>query len=134
MPDETAQTPAPEVETSSAPKDLRAELFEDFLTRTAARFKLKVKFKLDGKYTAGDFVNCGIQNKIRDKLIKLAPTEEAAIRTDVSRVFGQGDLVNFLSHDNPGRLEVTFDQAKDFVRGVRDLTTRCEEHKLIKGR
>lgn len=29
MPDETAQTPAPEVETSSAPKDLRAELEAD---------------------------------------------------------------------------------------------------------
>ena len=134
MPDETAQTPAPEVETSSAPKDLRAELFEDFLTRTAARFKLKVKFKFDSRHSAGDFLSCGIQGVIRDRLIKLAPTEEAAIRTNVSRVFGQGGLVNFLSHDNPGRFEVTFDQAKDFVRGVRDLTTRSEEHKLIKGR
>ncbi|MFN9247429.1 MAG: hypothetical protein ACK6DS_10215, partial [Planctomycetota bacterium] len=107
---------------------------EDFLKRTAAKLELKVKFKLDGKYTAGDFVNCGIQDAIRDTLIKLAPTEDTAIRTDVGRVFGQVDLVNFLSHDNPGRLEVTFDQAKDFVRGVRDLTKRCETHKIIKGR
>jgi len=109
-------------------------ILEDFLKRTAARLELKVKFKLDGKYMAGDFVNCGIQDAIRDKLIKLAPTEDSAIRTDVGRVFGQGDLVNFLSHDNPGRLEVTFDQAKDFVRGVRDLTKRCETHRIIKGR
>lgn len=109
-------------------------ILEDFLKRTAARLELKVKFKFDGKYTAGDFVNAGIQDAIRDALIKMAPTEDTAIRTDVGRVFGQGDLVNFLSHDNPGRLEVTFDQAKDFVRGVRDLTTRCEEHKIIKGR
>jgi hypothetical protein len=71
---------------------------------------------------------------IRDSLIKLAPAEDTAIKTDVGRVFGQGDLVNFLSHDNPGRLEVTIDQAKDFVRGVRDLTQRCETHKIIKGR
>ncbi|MFO0263609.1 MAG: hypothetical protein ACK53V_18430, partial [Planctomycetota bacterium] len=79
-------------------------------------------------------LNCGIQDAIRDTLITLAPTEDTASRTDVRRVFGQVDLVNFLSHDNPGRLEVTFDQAKDFVRGVRDLTKRCETHKIIKGR
>ena len=109
-------------------------ILEDFLKRTAAKLESKVKFKLDGKYTAGDFVNSGTQDAIRDTLIKLAPTEDTAIRTDVGRVFGQGDLVNFLSHDNPGRLEVTFDQAKDFVRGVRDLTKRCETHKIIKGR
>ena len=66
--------------------------------------------------------------------MKVAPADETKIRTEVGRVFGQGDLVNFLSHDNPGRLEVTFDQAKDFVQGLRDLTKRCEAHKLIKGR
>jgi len=109
-------------------------ILEDFLKRTAAKLELKVRFKLDGKYTAGDFVNSGIQDAIRDTLIKLAPPEDTAIRTDVGRVFGQGDLVNFLSHDNPGRLEVTFDQAKDFVLGVRELTKRCETHKIIKGR
>ena len=109
-------------------------ILEDFLKRTAAKLELKIKFKFDGKYTSGDFANAGIQDAIRDTLIKLAQAEDTAIRTDVGRVFGQGDLVNFLSHDNPGRLEVTFDQAKDFVRGVRDLTKRCETHKIIKGR
>lgn len=109
-------------------------ILEDFLKRTAAKLELKVQFKFDGKYTAGDFVNSGIQDAIRDTLIKLSPTEDTAIRTDVGRVFGQGDLVNFLSHDNPGRLEVTFDQAKDFVSGVRDLIKRCEARKIIKGR
>jgi len=109
-------------------------ILEDFLKRTAEKLDVKVKFKLDGKYTAGDFVTSGIQDQIRERLIKEAPTEETAIRTDVARVFGQGDLVNFLSHANSGRLEVTFDQAKDFVRGVRDLAKRCETHKIIKGR
>jgi hypothetical protein len=109
-------------------------ILEDFLKRTATKLELKVKFKIDGKYTVGDFLNAGIQDVIRDSLIKLAPAEDTAIKTDVGRVFGQGDLVNFLSHDNPGRLEVTIDQAKDFVRGVRDLTRRCETHKIIKGR
>jgi hypothetical protein len=109
-------------------------ILEDFLKRTAAKLELKVKFKIDGRYTAGDFVNSGIQDVIRDSLIKFTPAEDTAIKTDVGRVFGQGDLVNFLSHDNPGRLEVTIDQAKDFVRGVRDLTQRCETHKIIKGR
>jgi recombinational DNA repair ATPase RecF len=109
-------------------------ILEDFLKRTAAKLELKLKFKFDGKYTTGDFVTAGIQDVIRESLIKLVPADETGVRTDVGRVFGQGDLVNFLSHDNPGRLEVTFDQAKDFVRGVRDLTKRCEDHKLIKGR
>jgi DNA repair exonuclease SbcCD ATPase subunit len=109
-------------------------ILEDFLKRTASKLDLKVRFKFDGKYTAGDFLTAGIQDKIRDNLIKLVPIDETRIRTDVGRVFGQGDLVNFLSHDNPGRLEVTFDQAKDFVRGLRDLTKRCEDHKLIKDR
>ena len=109
-------------------------ILEDFLKRTATMLDFKMKFKFDGNYTSGDFVNAGIHDAIRDKLIKLAPTEDAAIRTDVVRVFGQGNLVNFLSHDNRGRLEVTFDQAKDFVHGVRALTKRCETHKLIKGR
>ncbi len=109
-------------------------ILEDFIKRSAAKLEVKVRFKIAGKYTAGDFITAGIQNTIRETLVKLAPAAEMDIRTDVGRVFGQGDLVNFLSHDNPGRLEVTFDQAKDFVRGLRDLTKRCEEHKLIKGR
>ena len=109
-------------------------ILEDFLKRTAAKIEVKVKYKIDGKYTAGDFLHAGIQDTIRKALIEFAPADEAAICTDIARVFGQGDLVNFLSHDNLGRLEVTFDQAKDFVHGVRDLTKRCEDHKLIKGR
>jgi hypothetical protein len=109
-------------------------IMEDFLKRVAAKLEVKVKFKMDGKYTAGDFMGAGIQDTIREKLIGLSPHDEKEIKRDLSRVFGQGDLVNFLSHDNPGRLEVTFDQAKDFVRGLRDLTKRCETHGLIKGR
>ena len=43
-------------------------------------------------------------------------------------------LVNDLSHDNSGRLEITFDQAKDFVAGLKSLTKKSEAHNLIKGR
>jgi predicted ATP-binding protein involved in virulence len=109
-------------------------VIEDFLKRTAAKQELKVKFKPDGSYTGGDFVNAGIQNVIRDELIRLDGANEADILTDVGRVFGQGNLINDLSHDNPGRLEITFDQATDFVAGLKSLTKRCEDHKLIKGR
>lgn len=109
-------------------------ILEDFLKRAAVKLELKVRFRIDGKYTAGDFVIAGIQDVIRNSLIKASPGEETDICTDVGRVFGQGDLVNFLSHDNLGRLEVTFDQARDFVQGLSDLTKRCEVHKLIKGR
>lgn len=107
---------------------------EDFLKRTAAKLELKVKFKPDGSYTGGDFVTAGIQNRIRDELIGLDGANEADILTDVGRVFGQGNFINDLSHDNPGRLEISFDQAKDFVAGLKSLTKRCEDHKLIKGR
>lgn len=109
-------------------------ILEDFLKRTSAKLEVKVKFKIDGKYTAGDFLIAGIQDVIRDTLIKLDASDKTGILNEVGRVFGQGDLVNFLSHDNPGRLEVSLDQAIDFVSGVRALTKRCEMHKLIKGR
>lgn len=106
---------------------------EDFLKRTAAKLELKVKFKADGNYTGGDFVTAGIQNLIRDELIRLDGANQSDILTDVGRVFGQGNFINDLSHDNPGRLEITFGQAKDFVVGLKSLTKRCEDHKLIKG-
>ena len=106
---------------------------EDFLKRTAAKLKLKVKFKADGNYTSGDFVIAGIQKRIRNELIRLDGANEADILTDIGRFFGQGNFINDLSHDNPGRLEITFDQAKDFVEGLKSLTKRCEDHQLIKG-
>ncbi len=109
-------------------------VIEDFLKRTAAKLELKVKFKPGGSYTGGDFVNVGIQKRIRDELIRLDGADEADILTDVGRVFGQGNFINDLSHDNLGRLEISFDQAKDFVAGLKSLTKRCEDHKLIKGR
>jgi len=109
-------------------------VIEDFMKRSAEKIELKMKFKSNGRYTGGDFVAAGLQDKIRDELIKLDGENEADIRRDIGRVFGQDDLINFLSHDNPGRLEITFDQAKDFVEGLRSLTRRCEVHKLIKGR
>jgi hypothetical protein len=109
-------------------------VLEDFLTRSAAKIELKVRFKADGKYTAGDFVLAGIADELRKLLVKADTANEAAIGIDLARVLGQGDLINFLSHNNPGRLEVTFDQARDFISGLRSLLTRCEEHKLIKGK
>jgi DNA repair exonuclease SbcCD ATPase subunit len=109
-------------------------VIEDFLKRTAAKLQLKVRFKPDGNYAGGDFVVAGIQNKIRVELIRLDGANEADILTDVGRVFGQGNFINDLSHDNPGRLEISFDQAKDFVTGLKSLTKRCVDHKLIKGR
>jgi len=109
-------------------------VLEDFLVRTAAKIELKVRFNADGKYTAGDFVFAGITDKLRELLIKADPSKEKAINIDIARVLGQGDLINFLSHNNPGRLEVTFDQARDFVTGLENLLANCGEHKLIKGK
>jgi energy-coupling factor transporter ATP-binding protein EcfA2 len=109
-------------------------VLEDFLTRASAKIELRVRFKSDGKYTAGDFVVAGIADDLRKLLVKADPSNEAPIGIDLARVLGQGDLINFLSHNNPGRLEVTFDQARDFITGLRSLLARCEEHKLIKGK
>ncbi len=109
-------------------------VLEDFLSRTAEKSELKVRFKSDGKYTAGDFVSAGIADELRKRLVKADPTSEKAVGVDIARVLGQGDFINFLSHNNPGRLEVTFDQAKDFISGLKSLSAHCEEHKLIKGK
>ncbi len=108
-------------------------VLEDFLKRVADKIELEVRFKADGKYTSGDFVVAGIQDQIRDKLIQASPADEAEIKRQIGRVFGMGDLINFLSHDNPGRLEVTFEQATDFVGGLKSLTARCKAGKLMKG-
>jgi len=92
-----------------------------------------VEYHINGKYTAGDFQFAGIHDKLRERLIEKTPNEEAAIKIDISRVFGTGDLINFLSHDNPGRLEVTLTKTKDFVNGLKSLEQRCKTHKLVKG-
>jgi ubiquinone/menaquinone biosynthesis C-methylase UbiE len=108
-------------------------VLEGFLKRVAEKMEFKVKYKFDGKYTSGDFsVRAGIQNEIRKSLIAKSPAEEADITQDVGRVFGTGDLINFLSHDNPRRLEVTLPDAKDFVAGIKALTKRCQDNHLIK--
>ena len=109
-------------------------VFEDFLKRTAAKMQLEVKFKFDGKYTSGDFMIARTYSKVRDKLIQLNSEDEVAIREVFGRVFGQGELMNYLSHDSPGRFEITYSQANDFVQGLRELTIRCEENSLIRGR
>jgi hypothetical protein len=109
-------------------------VIEDFMKRCAEKIELKIKFKTDGKYTGGDFVAAGLQDKIREQLTRLDGDNKIDICQDIGKVFGQGDFINFLSHDNPGRLEVTIDQARDFVDGLRSLTERCQAHRLIRGR
>ena len=107
-------------------------VIEDFLKRTAAKLELKVKFKSNGNYTSGDFVSVGIRDEIRDELIRLDGINKDDIRNDISKVFGQANFINDLSHDNQGRLDITFDQAKAFVKGLISLIKRCEDHSLIK--
>ncbi len=108
-------------------------VLEDFLKRTAEVLKVRVEFRFDGKYVSGAFVNAGIQDAIRKALVEKSQGEENDITQDVARVFGAGDLINFLSHDNPGRLQVTLGQTKDFVGGLESLTARCKAHHLMKG-
>ncbi len=108
-------------------------VLEDFLKRVAARTGLEVRYSFDGKYTSGDFVFAGIQNEIRKQLIDKTPADDPDIKRDIGRVFGTGDLINFLSHDNPGRLEVTLAQTVDFVLGLKALKKRCLDNQLMKG-
>lgn len=108
-------------------------VFEDFLKRVGDKIELDVRYHVDGRYTAGDFTTAGIQNKILRKLVAVNPSAEAEIKQDLQRVFGTGDLTNVLSHDNPARLEVTLNEAKDFVAGLRSLTGRCQDARIIKG-
>jgi Chromosome segregation ATPases len=108
-------------------------VLEDFLKRVADKMELEIKYHIDGKYLAGDFKFAGIHDNLRERLIEKAPNEEGEIKKDISRVFGAGDLINFLSHDNPGRLGVTLDETKDFVDSLKTLKEQCEKYKLIRG-
>jgi hypothetical protein len=108
-------------------------VLEDFLKRVADKTELKVKYNINGRYVAGDFQLAGISKTIRGRLIEEAGNEAEEIVKDIDRVFGTGNLINFLSHDNPGRLEVTLTETKDFVSGLKSLEQRCKTHKLIKG-
>ena len=108
-------------------------VLEDFLKRVADKMELKVRYHVDGKYVAGDFQFAGMSDTLRDRLTQEARNEADQIRREIQRVFGTGDLINFLSHDNPGRLEVTLAQTRDFVNGLRSLEQRCKAHKIIKG-
>jgi len=106
-------------------------VFEDFLKRVAAKMELKVKYNYEGRYTAGDFYHAGIDHKILAQLIK-ENQDDGDVKRDVGRVFGSDALLNFLSHDNPGRREVTLTQTRDFVFALKSLIKRCQENKLIK--
>lgn len=108
-------------------------VLEDFLKRVAAKIGVKVRYAFDGRYTCGDFEFAGVQNEIRDELIKRTPTDEADIKHEIGRVFGTGNLINSLSHDNPGRLEITLTQTVDFVSALKALSQRCKDNQLMKG-
>ena len=108
-------------------------VLEDFLKRVAAKLGAEIRYNFEGRYTAGDFHVAGVHNQIRDRLIDDNPSDEGDIKRDIGRVFGIGDLINFLSHDNPSRLEVTLSQTRDFVSGLKSLIQRCKKSKLMKG-
>ena len=107
-------------------------VLEDFLKRVASKIELRVRFNVEGRHTAGDFLHAGIDKEIRDRLVS-KDSDIAGVKRDLQRVFGTGDLINFLSHDNVGRLETTLEETKDFVYGLQSLRKRCETHKLIAG-
>lgn len=108
-------------------------VFEDFLKRVAEKINLYVPYRRDGRYTAADFWFRGINMSIRTKLLETDPNAKTEILRDVQRVFGNGDFINFLSHDNPGRLEIQLGETKDFVTGLKSLINRCEKAGIIKG-
>jgi hypothetical protein len=108
-------------------------VFEDFLKRVAEKINLYVPYRRDGRYTAADFWFRGINMSIRTKLLEKDTKTETEILRDIQRVFGNDNFINFLSHDNPGRLEIQLGETKDFVTGLKSLINRCEKARIIKG-
>jgi len=108
-------------------------VLEDFMKRVAEKIELEVKYRRSADYTAGDFLTAGLVTELRKRLLAAAQQDAPAIKKELSRGFGDANLINFLSHDNPGRLEVTLQQTKDLVGGLQELTKLCETHNLIKG-
>jgi len=108
-------------------------VLEDFMKRVAERIELEVKYRISADYTVGDFAVAGLVKRLREKLLAASPDDGVDIKKELARAFGDDELINFLSHDNPGRLEVTLQQTKDLVEGLQELEKLCVTHKLIKG-
>lgn len=108
-------------------------VLEDFMKRVAEKIEMNIAYRRAANYTAGDFHMAGLVKELRTRLLQAAPQDESAIKKELARAFGDDNLINFLSHDNPGRLEVTLQQTRDFVEGLQELTKLCETYKLIRG-
>ncbi|MFN9800074.1 MAG: hypothetical protein ACK54P_08665, partial [Bacteroidota bacterium] len=60
-------------------------VLEDFMKRVAAKLELRVRFKYDGKYTAGDFIAAGIQSELQRELKRAQSDKSTEIETEIIR-------------------------------------------------
>lgn len=104
---------------------LRA-VFEDFVRKCGARLEIKVRFRLDGRYSGGDLVTLGFGKTLRDALVKKSPSDVGAIDRELRHSVG-APLVNALAHGDERRLEATLTEVSDFFDGVRALRTRARD-------
>lgn len=107
-------------------------LLESFLKRCAEKLELRIRYKMSGAYTAGDFVTAGIQHELI-KALKRAREDDTIINPLIIGVFGTGDLINALSHDKDERLTCKLAEVEKFINSLDRLKALCERHKLIRG-
>ena len=93
---------------------------------------LRIPYRRDCLHTIHDFIRGGVEKGIRKGLIESTPRQEEKIKQDLAKVF-DAQLMNALAHEGERRLEVSLSQTSDFVKGLRDLTKRCEAAGIIKG-
>jgi ABC-type uncharacterized transport system ATPase subunit len=107
---------------------LRAVL-EDFVRKCAARLEVKVRFRIDGRYSAGDLLNTDFPAVLRKALTRAAPGELDAIDGECRQVIG-APLINALAHGDDRRLEAQLAEVSDFFDGLVTLRRRAKAANL----
>lgn len=107
---------------------------EDFYMRVAEKTEFKMPYKHGPSPTIGNFLFAGFESHLKAKLGQPANDgDDDQVAAELRSVFGCANLVNDLSHNNPIRNEIAFNEFRDYVNGLKALTKRCERLKLIKG-
>lgn len=107
---------------------LRAVL-EDFVRKCGARLEIRTRFKLDGRYTAGDLLNSGFADGLRSKLAQAQSGNAGAWEREMQQCLFV-PLTNVLAHGDDRRLESTLTEVEDFFSGLVALRSRARAERL----
>jgi len=109
-------------------------VFEDFLKRVANKLETRVRFQLNGRYNIGEFVCSDLNKNLKRGFRRvLKETDIVPYESCLLRIFGAGNLLNIIDHDNPDLTQVAFSEVSDFVEALKQLKEDCKIYGLITG-